>query len=344
MFLRLPAPHEGLTGPTIASVVQRALIRARISSAHKGTHLLRHSLATRMLRGGASLTQIGQILRHQQADTTEIYARVIKKPCVPCSTLARRCSMKTLAQHLKDYLTLRRSLGFKLRETDCLLRQFVRFARDHKAPHLTTQLAVRWATQPADSASRYVGGAIPDHQALCPVSVQFGSPYRGPAGRFVGVSEVPKASLLLYGPASCSFGADRQEVAFRQRTEGADSLNSAGTCGDDRHAHRRGDRSGAPACGPVPGVAHHSSGQKRPRAPDTCPCIDPHDAPTIRTPPQSSLSSSSKFQLLCFRDGGAIERQQGACLVCPRVQANWAPRSHGSPWAAHTRPASSLCH
>jgi site-specific recombinase XerD len=42
----------------------------------KGAHLLRHSLATQMLRGGASLTQIGQILRHQLPQTTEIYAKV----------------------------------------------------------------------------------------------------------------------------------------------------------------------------------------------------------------------------------------------------------------------------
>jgi integrase/recombinase XerD len=65
-----------LTSATIASVVARALTRAHISSAHKGAHLLRHSLATRMLRGGASLTQIGQVLRHQRTDTTEIYARI----------------------------------------------------------------------------------------------------------------------------------------------------------------------------------------------------------------------------------------------------------------------------
>jgi site-specific recombinase XerD len=76
VFVRLLAPHEGLTSSTIASVVQRALARAQISAPHKGAHLLRHSLATCMLRGGASLTQIGQILRHQRTDTTEIYARV----------------------------------------------------------------------------------------------------------------------------------------------------------------------------------------------------------------------------------------------------------------------------
>lgn len=76
VFVRVLAPYEGLTSATIASVVARALTRAHISSTHKGAHLLRHSLATRMLRGGASLTQIGQVLRHQRTDTTEIYARI----------------------------------------------------------------------------------------------------------------------------------------------------------------------------------------------------------------------------------------------------------------------------
>ena len=79
VFLRLPAPHKGMVGPTISGIVERALTRAGISSTHKGGHLLRHSLATRMLRGGASLAQIGQVLRHTRVDTTEIYARVDKK-------------------------------------------------------------------------------------------------------------------------------------------------------------------------------------------------------------------------------------------------------------------------
>jgi site-specific recombinase XerD len=37
---------------------------------------LRHSLATNLLRGGASLAQIGQVLRHQLTSSTEIYAKV----------------------------------------------------------------------------------------------------------------------------------------------------------------------------------------------------------------------------------------------------------------------------
>lgn len=77
VFIRTQAPRAGLSGPgSISKIVGRALLRAQLHPAHKGAHLLRHSLATRMLRGGASLTQIGQVLRHQHAQTAEIYAKV----------------------------------------------------------------------------------------------------------------------------------------------------------------------------------------------------------------------------------------------------------------------------
>ena len=42
----------------------------------KGAHLLRHSLATGLLRHGATLAEIGEILRHRAPNTTEIYAKV----------------------------------------------------------------------------------------------------------------------------------------------------------------------------------------------------------------------------------------------------------------------------
>jgi integrase/recombinase XerD len=68
--------------------------------------------------------------------------------------------MKSLPKHLQDYLTLRRRLGFKLRGTAFLLRQFVRFAKAHGTARITTKLAVRWATQRTESkpvtiAARY---------------------------------------------------------------------------------------------------------------------------------------------------------------------------------------------
>jgi integrase len=77
IFIQRHAPHEPLAGPgSISNVVRAALTRAQIQSRHQGAHLLRHSLATRMLRNGASISQIGQVLRHQLPQTTEIYAKV----------------------------------------------------------------------------------------------------------------------------------------------------------------------------------------------------------------------------------------------------------------------------
>lgn len=77
-FLRLQAPHVGLTGPSAICIVARgALRRAGLSLRGRvGAHVFRHSLATRMLRHGASLSEISQVLRHRSAVTTQIYAKV----------------------------------------------------------------------------------------------------------------------------------------------------------------------------------------------------------------------------------------------------------------------------
>jgi len=77
VFVRAIAPFEPFSSScSVANVVRNALRRANLNPPRKGSHLLRRSFATMMLRGGASLTEIGQILRHQKADTTAIYAKV----------------------------------------------------------------------------------------------------------------------------------------------------------------------------------------------------------------------------------------------------------------------------
>ena len=77
VFVRIHAPHVGFAGPVaITNVVHRALARAGIDPPFKGAHLLRHSLATAMLRHGASLEEIGQLLRHVSPSSTSIYAKV----------------------------------------------------------------------------------------------------------------------------------------------------------------------------------------------------------------------------------------------------------------------------
>jgi len=77
VFLRHRAPLTGFANPsTLSSIVRRALKQAGIESAHMGAHVLRHSLATSMLRNGGSLDEIGELLRHQSPNTTAIYAKV----------------------------------------------------------------------------------------------------------------------------------------------------------------------------------------------------------------------------------------------------------------------------
>lgn len=78
MFLRIPAPHVGLaSGCAITMIAKQALDRAGIHGhAHRGAHLFRHSLATALLRSGATFSQIGQLLRHESTDSTRIYAKV----------------------------------------------------------------------------------------------------------------------------------------------------------------------------------------------------------------------------------------------------------------------------
>jgi site-specific recombinase XerD len=77
VFIRARAPYLGFFGSAaVGNILRRALTRASLDPLFKGAGLLRRSLATRMLRGGASLTQIGEVLRHQLAQTTEIYAKV----------------------------------------------------------------------------------------------------------------------------------------------------------------------------------------------------------------------------------------------------------------------------
>jgi len=77
VFLRHRAPLVGFgNSSTISSLVRRALKHAGVESAHTGAHVLRHSLATSLLRQGGSLDEIGELPRQQSPNTTAIYAKV----------------------------------------------------------------------------------------------------------------------------------------------------------------------------------------------------------------------------------------------------------------------------
>ena len=77
VFVRAVAPHRGFSSSAaVCDLVRRALARAGIDAPLKGAHLLRRSLACGMLNNGASLEEIGRILRHRHPETTQIYAKL----------------------------------------------------------------------------------------------------------------------------------------------------------------------------------------------------------------------------------------------------------------------------
>jgi integrase/recombinase XerD len=74
VFLRACAPLRGLTPEGVSEVVRAASERAGLGSF--GAHRLRHTAGTEMLRSGASLPEVAQVLRHRSVATTAIYAKV----------------------------------------------------------------------------------------------------------------------------------------------------------------------------------------------------------------------------------------------------------------------------
>ena len=76
VFLTARAPIHPISASGLGDVVWRLIDRAGIQAPSHGAHILRHSLATRLLREGATLDTIGAVLRHRDADTTAIYAKV----------------------------------------------------------------------------------------------------------------------------------------------------------------------------------------------------------------------------------------------------------------------------
>ena len=76
VFLTARPPVRPIGTAGLRDVVWRAIERAGVQAPSRGTHVLRHSLATRLLRDGATLDTIGAVLRHRDVNTTALYAKV----------------------------------------------------------------------------------------------------------------------------------------------------------------------------------------------------------------------------------------------------------------------------
>jgi integrase len=74
VFLAVKAPMREIRPDLVSDITRRACDRSGLPRV--GAHRLRHSLATEMLRRGAALVEVSQVLRHRDLATTAIYAKV----------------------------------------------------------------------------------------------------------------------------------------------------------------------------------------------------------------------------------------------------------------------------
>ena len=104
VFVRVRAPQGPMTSGSVGAVVQNLAARAGLVGV--GAHRLRHTAAMAMLREGADLVEIGQVLRHRNLATTTIYAKV---DLVRLRRLARRWPQPVVAA--TEHERQRRSLA-----------------------------------------------------------------------------------------------------------------------------------------------------------------------------------------------------------------------------------------
>ena len=190
LFLRVRAPMGALGTRGVADVVR--LAAGDVGPPAFGPHRLRHSAATAMLRNGASLTEVGQVLRQARAATTAIYAKVDR---AALRALAQpwpgEAPWNALRQAAEDYLAVRRALGSKLPGYDRLLAGFAAYLEAAGAATVTTELALAWARLPGEDAAHpaYLG------KRLC-VARGFARHLQA----FDPATEIPAARLLPSRP------------------------------------------------------------------------------------------------------------------------------------------------
>ena len=122
--------------------------------------------------------------------------------------------MRDLRKGIRDYLMLRRGLGFKLVKHEAGLEQFASFLERKRSAHITSELALEWATLPADhqpcqwtARLTIVRGFARYWSAVDPVteSSAFG-PVAIPAG--------PRSAVLLFRPGNPATAEGCQSSAF----------------------------------------------------------------------------------------------------------------------------------
>jgi Phage integrase family len=136
IFITAIAPWAPITRSVVKSAAAQAMRRAGVEAPSFGAHILRHSAATALLRQGAPLQVIGEVLRHRCMDTTAHYAKIdvdlLQQVARPWPG---GCAM--LKDDIATYLAVRRAGDFKLEDDELYLYSFARFADAQGDTHVT---------------------------------------------------------------------------------------------------------------------------------------------------------------------------------------------------------------
>ncbi len=152
LFIRALAPHVGFaSGCAITMIAKMALKRAAIEAVAliKGHTSSATALLLSFSARVQSLSQIGQLLRHENHDTTRFYAKVDIAALRTLGLSGQEvAAMSTLRSALEQYLEYATGARYKYRYQARRLADFVSFMESRKAVTITTKLALAWATLP----------------------------------------------------------------------------------------------------------------------------------------------------------------------------------------------------
>ena len=190
--------------------------------------------------------------------------------------------MKPLRNSVEDYIALRRSLGFKLRDMATGLTEFTAFLEQKEAPYITTALALEWAMQPLDHQpsdwARRLGfvRVFARHWSATDPRTEI------PAAGLLPFRAQQTPSLSVHRGGDSKAAGYRQEPFTRRRPSTLDLSLFIWVVSSQCAPHQRGNQVGAARCGFQPRTPHHSPSQVQQEPFDSAPYFHPGGLDRIR--------------------------------------------------------------
>ena len=168
---RLPAERSGArqsahhSPARVSTIVGDAARRAGLGRVH--AHRLRHTVATELLRAGASLPEIGQLLRHRRVETTAIYAKVDRDSLRLIARPGRRApDERSASGHCRLSGPCGAPSATRWTRPSGLSASSPPSPRNSAKTHVRTETALAWATLPSDADPIWTSGRLAEVRIL----------------------------------------------------------------------------------------------------------------------------------------------------------------------------------